>query len=108
MREEAERLRNELYKLDQQRAEERNRKLVGKCFKYRNSYSAPSAGWWLYAKVNRVEGSFCEAMQFEKTELGEFQIYPAKLFTSADNWQEIPFGEFVSEWKSFLAEINEL
>ncbi len=36
----------------------KNRKMIGKCFKYRNNYSCPETDadyWWLYSRVIAVD-----------------------------------------------------
>jgi len=108
MRKEQKRLQEELWKIDKAKDEARNSKLVGKCFKYRNSFSSPSAGWWLYAKVTGVDGRWCIAFDFQKKEDETFEIRTAQTFTCGDGWGEISVKEFDTEWNRFLAELASL
>lgn len=36
-----------------------HKKLIGRCFKYRNSYGSGDKGWWLYGKVVGVSQGYC-------------------------------------------------
>jgi hypothetical protein len=62
--------RRELHDIEEAERAKKNSSLVGRCFKYRNSYSAPSKGWWLYAEVIGVEGSHFRYLTFQECENG--------------------------------------
>lgn len=53
--------------IDKEIAEE-NKKLLGKCFKYRNSYGCAIHGkWWLYIKIVKISGRTVYAFEFQNT-----------------------------------------
>lgn len=59
LRIQADTIRREVMKLQEEREQKEFEKLKGKCFKYHNCYSLPkddSERWWLYARIVRVEG----------------------------------------------------
>mgnify|MGYP001572636740 CR=1 FL=1 len=44
-----------------------NKKLIGTCYKYRNSYGGSDPGWWLYTKIIGVDGTSVITHQFQHT-----------------------------------------
>lgn len=76
-------------------------KLVGRCFRFRNSYSCPSEPsdyWWLYAVVTGV-GAFghANAFMFQTDKHGKITIDARDMFTG-DGWQEIKAEEAALAW----------
>lgn len=64
-------LRNKLWAIEKKEADEENKKLVGKYFKYRNCYSCPekpSDYWYLYKRVIGLgkTGLITEEFQIDK------------------------------------------
>ena len=59
-------LRDHLWKIEAAERKKENDELVGKYFRYRNSYSAPSKKWWIYHKVIKSSDSYTvTAFSFE-------------------------------------------
>lgn len=52
------------------------RKLVGQCYKYRNSYGGGLSRWWLYGKVLSVNEKTCEVhtIEFQHTSMERIEI----------------------------------
>lgn len=50
------------------------KKLIGKCFKYRNSYGGDSQDWWLYIYVRGVKGTDFITDQFQTCSDGRIEI----------------------------------
>ena len=48
------RINYRIWGIQAKRRAEENRPLLGKCFKYRNSYGGDREKWWLYIKVTKV------------------------------------------------------
>ena len=54
--------------------------LIGKCFKYRNSYGDAHDSWWLYCRVVAVEkdatsyGAEVTTDQFQDTSIGRIEV----------------------------------
>lgn len=93
------------YELDRiERAERRkqHKALVGKCYKYRNSYGSDRPKWWLYAKVVKVGDYWPEAITFQRTSLDIFEVSDNKTFTASGSYEEISRQEFARAWREFL------
>jgi len=71
-------LRQELSDLRDAENKAKNKKFVGQCFRYRNSYSCPETEedfWWMYIKVLKVDSQIhCFLFQIKKN--GEVEIAP--------------------------------
>lgn len=52
--------------------------MVGKCFKYRNSYGKSEQDWWLYVKVTgyRPKNRSLVMSHYQKTSQGHIEITP--------------------------------
>lgn len=58
------------------------RAMVGKCFKYRNSYSCPqkpSDYWWEWHLVTGADGAVLSGVQLARDSRGEFRIRPSTM-----------------------------
>lgn len=84
-----------------------NQALVGKCFRYWNSYGQDEH-WWLYARVDGTDNYWPYSFQFQKTSQNEFRIETLKTFTSSERYKEISEAEFSQAWSEFLVEMNAL
>ena len=66
LRKQINRLHNRLWVLESAERRKENDKLVGKIFRYRNSYSGGKPQWWVYYKVVKgSDGSYVKAFRFD-------------------------------------------
>lgn len=97
-----------LYDIEQAKRFKRNIPLIGKCFKYRNCYSAGDY-WWLYIKVIGLdESGNPQTFAFEKDTQGEWKISVVKAHWGAFDpplYHPIPETEFGNAWNSTLKEL---
>lgn len=90
---------------------QQNKKLIGKTYKYRNSYGGGEEGWWLYVQIVGVDGTSLLTDNFEYTSHNKVEIsqetrscyYGSGLDNS---YQEIPLKEFHKAKKDILAKMN--
>lgn len=99
-------LRNQLFEINQKEENEKNTKLIGKCFKYRNNYGSECPGWWLYKKIIKVDKEI-RIFSFQLCEGGRFEIEKSG-FLSYSNGQEITQIEFTNAWREFKKEFASL
>lgn len=80
-----------------------NAKLIGKCFKYRNS-SGGTEKWWLYIKITAVDDGNLRAFKFQQYSSGEINIqsndfiYHGRSLTENGGYIKIATKEFNREW----------
>jgi len=103
-------IRTELYRLRGIETQERNRSLVGRCFKYRNSYSCPekpSDYWWMYTKVMKLKGANIICWQFQTDRDGKIEIEFARSYYNhmVGDQVEISESEFNKAWRSIQKKI---
>lgn len=104
----------ELWEIEKQEAEERNRSLIGKCFKYRNSYSCPQEDkdyWWMYMKVSGVSGTSLRVWRFQTDKYGKVDIEPDTMFSQEMihiGRHEIPLAEFDAAWREIMERLERL
>lgn len=101
----------EFEQIESAERKERNRALIGKCFKYHNSYSCPEKPadyWWLYARVaGLVEDGWLKVWTFEKNGYGKWEIeFDTTRYGAFENYTPIPLSEFLSQWKKAVKEIE--
>lgn len=95
-----------LEQLDQADALEHSRALVGRYFKYRNSYSCPQKAsdyWWLYARTDRLDrAGTLHGVTFQIDSRGEITVAPQRfmwqLFGDGSKYQPITRAEFQRAW----------
>ena len=106
--------RKELYKLDEERDMAIGKKLIGKCFRYRDNYSPPENAndyWWTYARVVSVDGSGVRVHQFDTDKYDEIAIefnnyHNVGSFGRHNGWTSIDHAKFKSEWKKLVNRIS--
>jgi hypothetical protein len=108
VRKKYEKVRKQLDEIESNKEIKENNKLVGKCFKYLNSYSSPSEKWWLYKKIIKGDKNL-KSMEFEHTAL---DIYEVKMnhwthSNSLFNHIEISSEEFNLAWLEFKKSLIE-
>lgn len=103
--------RDKLSAIEDAEAEERNARLLGKCYKFRNSFSCPQSAadyWWLYLRVTTIVGHEMGAWQFQCKKDGGIEILPnafLPLFFPGPAYIEISDGEFRSAWHALCETI---
>jgi len=106
LKEELHRTRNALDKIEGERQRKANRKNLGKCFKYENSYGTGDK-WPLYLRIRKA-GQIMEGHQFEKTSTGRFETHRNTYVSNLDSYTEIPLSEFQTAWQKFVRELKAL
>jgi hypothetical protein len=84
------------------------KKWMGKCFKYHNSYSCTTDEdkWWVYAKITRVTDAHeFEATEFQDDKQGEMHLRTNRYFSS-DGWISITEEEYQSAWLKFMDKVT--
>ena len=56
------------------KTEPKMKAMIGRCFKYRNNYSATCPGWWLYTKVIGRKNKTLTVCRFQITSIGNIEI----------------------------------
>ena len=85
--------------------------IVGRCFKYRNSYSCPESDddrWWLYAKVTHVRDGSVWCFEFQRDSRGHFEVRPSHPSSVRDfsGWTEIDDAELNAAWRAMTTDIT--
>jgi hypothetical protein len=87
-----------------------NQAVVGKCFKYRNSYSChekPSDYFWLYLKVVKAAGGRLETFTFQTDNRGRFEVETrSNLYHINEGYREISGKEFQSAWDKLMSRLE--
>ncbi len=99
--------RTELNRIEEAERDAENRALIGKCFKYRNSYSEGQK-WWLYQRVVSVKGGMVNIFGFETDIRGKIEIYVEKHMWAHTLGQAISLGEFRTAWRATMRKIEKL
>lgn len=102
-----------LAKLDIIEARERkaeHEKLLGKCFKYLNSYGSSRPSWWLYAKVTGTDGYWPRTLTFQVTCDREIIVKEKDTHSGmgkpGNGWIEIPKSEWNKQWRGLVKRIS--
>jgi hypothetical protein len=105
-------LHEELSEIEGAEATKANQRLIGKCYRYRNSFgsSDPKGDWWLYEKVIRADGNEITTFGFQKDSRGHFEIAPEGCHLSAiiDSYEEISPDDFNNAWEAFSNELEKV
>lgn len=107
LNEEAVSIRNQLNKIETARRTKENRKQIGRCYKYRNTYGGDCPGWWLYMRITGG-GYWMVSLKFQHTSNNTYEVERDKTTMSLDGWTEITRKEFDAEWRKLLREIKML
>jgi hypothetical protein len=70
-------LQREIYEEVTKKETERAKKLIGKCFKFRNSYSCPDGDkdkWWYYIRVIDAQEGRCICVSHEIDKNGDVSV----------------------------------
>ena len=99
-------LNEEINAINANKRRNANRKLVGKCFKVKNTYGSDSEPWWLYVAYTKG-GLNLTQFRFELTthDVAEIQIdrfgYPPH-----DGYIPITKEEFAAAWDFMMARMR--
>lgn len=96
-----------LREIEDAEREDRNATLVGKYFRFRNSYSCPDTAddyWWLYLHITGIsENGWLEYWSFEQDSLGKTIIYSNQSMSRVtSDYQKISASHFWSRWCDIL------
>jgi len=93
-------IRGQLNKIEDKRRKEANSPLLGKCFKYSNSYGGDKR-WWLYLKITKA-GYWLEGWSFQRPTDGRMEVKVEKCMMSIlGGYVEISQSEFDRAWTAF-------
>ena len=83
--------------------------LVGKCYKYRNSYGSDCSGWWRYKKVTGIHsGSYVETIDFQETADHRFEIKISEYSPLSCMEEECTEEEWNNAFDALMQKINQL
>lgn len=102
-----------LQEIQAQEDAEKNARLIGRCFKYRNSYPSPSEPgdyWWLYVRVMETSERGLFLYRFQRDKYGRIEIEPAdRSFAMLSlGYEEITLNEYLEAWQSIFADIQRM
>jgi len=90
---------------------DKNKNLIGKCFKYKNFYSYPNDDeyWWLYAKILSLDeyGSM-SGIAFQTDINSKIEIEKRTFFSDFSGYTEIPNKEFYNAWDKLVISIDDV
>lgn len=101
------RLQCKIDDIEAERARKEHEKLVGRCYKYRNSYGSGEK-WWLYAKVTAAGDIQPLATTFEQTANGSIEIRREWGISLHHGWEEISMAECLDTWNRLNDQIVRL
>jgi hypothetical protein len=102
-------IRDEIWKRDGEESRRQNAKLVGRCFKYRNTYGGgDEKSWWLYAKITGVtlRGDL-EGIQFQDDGEGRLTV-ETKHLSHTTLQVPIEHDEWATAFAEFLCRVQDL
>ena len=97
-------IRKEVDKLEEAEWKREHDALVGRYFKYHNSFGSGDK-WWLYMSVTAIQGHSIKGFQFERASNGEFRVKPDDIrfsFSLAEGWIEIDLAEYKEAWNELI------
>lgn len=98
-----------IHEIEAKERAERNASLVGKCFRYHNSYGGGYEKWWLYARVIGVdEWGQPLLFKFQTTSSDEIQIEPAARGPAIDMYEPISNPQFFAAWQALQLRIADM
>lgn len=105
--------RLELHEIYQAKRLVENKKLLGRFFKYRNSYggSTEEQKWWLYKKITHVDDCGCACYwSFQVDTFGSIEIKPVLCETTfhVDAHVEIDEEEFAQAYDDMVSKLESI
>ena len=105
---ELEPLQAELSAIEERERKAEHKALIGKCFKYHNSYGGDRPRWWMYARVTTVGGYWPKSFTFQVTCDDEIIVKNKESRTYSNDWLPITRKEFDREWRKVQAKVKAL
>jgi len=99
--------RKELNAIRDKRKEESNKPLLGKCFKFHNSFGAGEPRWWLYTIVTKTSTSL-GVFRFQTDCYGDIRIEDKSWWSGPGAYTPISREEFDEAWAKLLDKINSI
>ena len=101
---------NDLHAIELRKTKLAREKLVGRCYKTRNSYGSNCRGWTMYIRVNKMDmDGDLSGFTFQKDSAGNFYINSKKvIYYPEDNYIKISEKVFNTAWKRFLTGCNKI
>lgn len=102
-------LLDELNRLEREEKQHETKGLIGRCFKYHNSYSCPKSDddkWWIYQRITGVDSGRLHATSFQIDINGKIEIEASDIFNSVSGWQEISESEYQNAWAVTLHAVS--
>lgn len=113
LKSEARKINEKISRIEHDARATENKQHIGRCFKYRNSYSCPekpSDYWWLYIRVTGLlkDGSV-EYTEFQIDKYGEVTIKAKKqMYWVRDGYRPISKSEFDRAWRRTMEKIKSI
>ena len=97
-------LQEELNPLEVKERQEKNASVVGRYFKYHNSYGS-GEDWWKYLKIVSEGEYWPIGIAFQHTSRDSVEIETDKTVTSIGGWEEISQAEYENAWQGLMKQI---
>jgi len=106
-------LHAELEAIETREKREAHSKILGKCYRYRNSYGADRGEWWMYLRVTGGDGYWPTVFTFQETADNEIIIKTKESYVGihhgeANGYYEISRKEFDRQWKRMQTKIAKM
>lgn len=100
--------RRKLNKIIDTEKEAEAKKLVGKCFKVKNSYGGDTKDWWVYLLITSTSGSgFVTTISFQNDKTGRLEVQTRFSNGFYESHIKIPRSEYNRAKKSFLGRVEQ-
>jgi len=104
-------LRDKIYEAETQDRITENTKMIGKCYRYRNTYGGgKNEWWWLYKKITGInKDGYRLSFSFETTVGDIIEIKRDIMFGNLldGGYKEIPLEEFNQAWQDLRDSLPE-
>ena len=99
--------RKELNEIEEKENTKKNLPLVGRCFKFKNSYGSGDS-WWLYSEVLGIEGNYFKYLTFQECSGGKITVELREYGYDSLQQTEITKQEFDKRFRLLLDKLEEL
>ncbi len=103
-------IQSQIWDIEQAETAKINKKLLGKCFRYWDTFGSGGDGWWLYAKVIDVDAGNPIAHRFQIDANGGMEIEPRHVLWHdlSSGYDKISNAAFDAAWTDFKAAIGSI